>query len=161
MERVQALIGYFDLDPTRTLDIILDVFSDNIVHHHHFFRDLMRASPWGRSAASRKHQDPVGLDQRQDASGDVDMSNGSHAEASTSKVAAEPDGALREESGDFICAQVLGFKFSIYQVSRHALLFRISLIWRAFSVSRSHGGGSSKAVSSGSCPHLGWCRQAL
>lgn len=92
MERMQALIGHFDLDPTRTLDILLDVFSDNIVHHHVFFRDLLRHSPWGRSASE-------------------------HGGDKMSKQ--EPDGGLGDSSGDFICAQVLGFKFAVYQVRLH------------------------------------------
>lgn len=105
MERIQALIGHFDLDPTRTLDIILDIFSDNIVHHHAFFRELLRVSPWGRSAALNKES-------HASASGDVDMTDASGSNGAR----AESDGSLKEGEGDFICAQVLGFKFSIYQV---------------------------------------------
>ncbi|KAI9592442.1 transcription factor/nuclear export subunit protein 2-domain-containing protein [Syncephalis fuscata] len=44
--RVQSLIGYFDLDPNRVVDIILDVFAYNILKYHAYFLTLIRASPW-------------------------------------------------------------------------------------------------------------------
>jgi len=34
---IKAMIGFFDLDPNRTLDIILDVFCYNVISHHPFF----------------------------------------------------------------------------------------------------------------------------
>lgn len=117
MERIQALIGHFDLDPTRTLDVILDVFSDNIVHHHAFFRDLLRLSPWGRSAAARTSQRSSAA---ATAADDVEMSNAPADQEDHEPM--EPDGGLEEDRGDFICAQVLGFKFSIYQVSISPLI---------------------------------------
>ena len=36
-ERVVGLVGYFDLDPNRALDIILDVFSVHLATHYSFF----------------------------------------------------------------------------------------------------------------------------
>ncbi|KAG0265306.1 THO complex subunit 2 [Mortierella polycephala] len=50
---VKSLIGYFDLDPNRVLDIMLDVFSANIVTHHRFFIEFLRRSPW--NSKSREH----------------------------------------------------------------------------------------------------------
>lgn len=43
---IQSLIGYFDLDPTRALDVLLDAFQDNIVTHNAFFLQVLRLSPW-------------------------------------------------------------------------------------------------------------------
>ena len=40
-ERALGLIGYFDLDPNRALDIILDVFSIHLATHHAFFISLL------------------------------------------------------------------------------------------------------------------------
>lgn len=43
-----ALIGYFDLEPTRVLDLILDLFACNVAPHHHFFLSLLAHTPWGQ-----------------------------------------------------------------------------------------------------------------
>ncbi|TFY81790.1 hypothetical protein EWM64_g2223 [Hericium alpestre] len=40
-ERVVSLIGYFDLDPNRALDVILDVFSVHLTTHWSFFIVLL------------------------------------------------------------------------------------------------------------------------
>lgn len=34
--------GYFDLDPTRMLDLVLDVFSTHLMTHYSFFMQLIR-----------------------------------------------------------------------------------------------------------------------
>jgi len=39
-ERVVSLIGHFDLDPNRALDILLDVFSTHLATHYTFFLSL-------------------------------------------------------------------------------------------------------------------------
>ena len=96
--------GFFNLDPTRTLDIILDVFSDNVTHHHHFFRSLLRNSPWGKESFAP-------LQKKQAKSQDVEMDDATGAGASN-----EPDGGLGEEKGNNTMAQILGFKFAFYQV---------------------------------------------
>ena len=94
MTNIQSLIGYFDIDPTRALDLILDVFSDNIVHHHAFFRDLI--------ALARR-------DARRDKPKDNDI-KGKQPEGM-------PIGMFENEVGDSVCAQIVGFKFQFYQVS--------------------------------------------
>lgn len=45
-ERVKALIGTFDLDVGRVLDITLDVFAAVLVKHFRFFVKLLRVSSW-------------------------------------------------------------------------------------------------------------------
>lgn len=45
-ERVNALIGTFDLDVGRVLDVTLDVFANLLVKHHKFFIKYLRASTW-------------------------------------------------------------------------------------------------------------------
>lgn len=97
MTNIKALIGYFDLDPSRTLDVILDVFADNIVHHHVFFRELLRVSPWGPSKNSQKARE----------------------QELPQNASLLPDGSFdkRAEGVSGICSQILGFKFSWYAVS--------------------------------------------
>ncbi|TVY83037.1 THO complex subunit [Lachnellula suecica] len=45
-ERVKGLIGTFDLDVGRVLDITLDVFAAVLIKHFRFFIKLLRASSW-------------------------------------------------------------------------------------------------------------------
>ena len=45
-ERVKAMIGTFDLDVGRVLDITLDVFAAVLVKHYRFFVKYLRASSW-------------------------------------------------------------------------------------------------------------------
>jgi THO complex subunit 2 len=44
--RLMGLVGFFDLDPNRTLDIILDVFTTYVATHWTFFVALLNCSPW-------------------------------------------------------------------------------------------------------------------
>ncbi|KAL5379958.1 hypothetical protein PMIN04_011064 [Paraphaeosphaeria minitans] len=45
-ERVNALIGTFDLDVGRVLDVTLDVFANLLVKHYKFFIKYLRVSTW-------------------------------------------------------------------------------------------------------------------
>ncbi|KAF4548150.1 THO complex subunit 2-like protein [Elsinoe fawcettii] len=45
-ERVKALVGSFDLDAGRVLDITLDVFANLLVRNFRFFVKFIRASSW-------------------------------------------------------------------------------------------------------------------
>ncbi|MCJ1389074.1 THO complex subunit 2 [Xylographa bjoerkii] len=45
-ERVKAMIGTFDLDVGRALDVTLDVFAALLVKHHRFFVKYLRVSSW-------------------------------------------------------------------------------------------------------------------
>ena len=94
VENIKGLIGYFDLDPSRTLDIILDVFADNVLYHHVFFRELLRLSPWAPKSHTRTQQD------------------------SSERTSLLPDGSLGEARTDStsMCAQILGFKFAWFAV---------------------------------------------
>jgi THO complex subunit 2 len=46
LQRVNALIGAFDLDIGRVLDVTLDVFANLLVKHSTFFIKFLRASAW-------------------------------------------------------------------------------------------------------------------
>lgn len=43
---IVSLIGYFDLDPIRTLDVFLDICAMNFVAHASFFIAVLKKSPW-------------------------------------------------------------------------------------------------------------------
>lgn len=70
-DNVKALIGFFDLDPNRTLDVILDVFSYNVATHHRFFLALLRQTHWLDDANGPSTSYPV--------DGTLENRTGSHA----------------------------------------------------------------------------------
>ncbi|KAG2148090.1 transcription factor/nuclear export subunit protein 2-domain-containing protein [Suillus clintonianus] len=116
-EKVISLIGYFDLDPNRALDIILDVLSVNVATHYTFFLALLSFSPWtglyrrpAMSTATRMAVDPV-----TELLGDKSLDEVLKiTEANASDQSTPP---LENDSGteSRVLAQVLGFKFSHYQ----------------------------------------------
>lgn len=116
-ERVVALIGYFDLDPNRALDIILDVFSANLTTHSSFFLSFLSFSSWSNSRNSTAdarfedtmHVEPE-LDQYRGKSFDEILA------MAESQACSSAAGMSTGGSGSRILAQVLGFKFSFYQV---------------------------------------------
>ena len=106
-ERVISLIGYFDLDPNRALDIILDVLSTHLATHYTFFLTLLSFSPW-RGSYNR----PLLEDK-----GNV-LPVGSFKERTLDEVLslADRQPAAHHASTSRVLAQVLGFKFSYYAV---------------------------------------------
>lgn len=102
MNNISALIGYFDLDPNRVLDIFLDVFSSNVVKHWPFFLALLSISPWGKRRSKEAKRDSVGIDDM-----NTDASSGSQFGLATMD--------LEEDEGRDVIAQLLGFKFGFYQ----------------------------------------------
>ncbi|KAF2434787.1 hypothetical protein EJ08DRAFT_693286 [Tothia fuscella] len=59
-EKIKALIGAFDLDVGRVLDVTLDVFANNLIRHHRFFIKFLRISCWWpeqKSIAGFEHDD--------------------------------------------------------------------------------------------------------
>ncbi|CAG8537110.1 1543_t:CDS:2 [Racocetra fulgida] len=89
LETIQTLIGFFNLDPNRVLDLILDVFIANVKDHYEFFIRLLKNSPW--------LPDPI----------DVDKCNSDH------DILDE----WSNDKGNQTCAQLLGTKFSRYKGS--------------------------------------------
>ncbi|KAJ9603308.1 THO2 plays a role in transcriptional elongation [Cladophialophora chaetospira] len=62
VEKVKAMIGAFDLDVGRSLDVVLDVCSAVLVKQCRFFVKFLRSSPWWpRLSAARGSQTLSGL----------------------------------------------------------------------------------------------------
>ncbi|KAF8639741.1 hypothetical protein AX17_001003 [Amanita inopinata Kibby_2008] len=105
-ERVISLIGYFDLDPNRALDVILDVLSTHLITHYTFFLTLLSYSPWCGSYI------------RTNLEGDsaASVQPGSYKGKNLDEVLTLAD--QRSTAGatntSRVLAQVLGFKFSYY-----------------------------------------------
>lgn len=112
-EKVISLIGYFDLDPNRALDIILDMFSVHLTTHYTFFISLLSCSPWappGRRGLVGKQEDM-----------NVDVKPPSYAGKTLDEILDLHDSTQASRSdtgrdGSRVLAQVLGFKFVHYQV---------------------------------------------
>ncbi|KAG6833844.1 hypothetical protein H0H87_011778 [Tephrocybe sp. NHM501043] len=108
-EKVISLIGYFDLDPNRALDIILDVLSVHLSTHYTFFIALLSFSPW---AGSYRRPNP--------AASETSLLPGSFQGKTLDEVLAlaDPTAVNISPSDDAkprVLAQVLGFKFAYYQ----------------------------------------------
>jgi THO complex subunit 2 len=82
-----TLSGSFHLDPNRVLDILLDIFIDQVKYNYKFFIQLLKQSPWIPATA--------------DNDGDIDMSNGL---------------ATQSQTPCPLISHLLGFKFRFYQV---------------------------------------------
>jgi THO complex subunit 2 len=54
LENIKSLIGYFDLDPNRVLDVILDAFLINVFEYWDFFVELLLSSPWSEKRLVQK-----------------------------------------------------------------------------------------------------------
>ncbi|KIW16592.1 hypothetical protein PV08_03780 [Exophiala spinifera] len=63
VEKVKAMIGAFDLDVGRSLDVVLDVFGAVLVKQFRFFVKFLRASPWWprSTTVQRNHNALSGL----------------------------------------------------------------------------------------------------
>ncbi|KAL8281053.1 hypothetical protein RQP46_006411 [Phenoliferia psychrophenolica] len=115
-DSIKNLIGNFDLDPDRTLDIVLDTFSDQLVDHHQFFLDYLSVSPWSDS----KTKDSPAAGER---------------ESKGKGKAPVVDVGLGKDRGSYLISQVLGFKFKYYQkagaeeVPETLYLMTALLIW--------------------------------
>jgi THO complex subunit 2 len=123
-EKVISLIGYFDLDPNRALDIILDVLSVHLATHYTFFIALLSFSPWSGSHR-RIPRDHVGMEVDGDADADAKLAPGVYRNKSLDDVLTiaqlrsctqESVPTASQRTSSSVLAQVLGFKFAYYQV---------------------------------------------
>ncbi|THV05422.1 hypothetical protein K435DRAFT_647314 [Dendrothele bispora CBS 962.96] len=120
-EKVHGIIGYFDLDLNRALDIILDVLSVHLSTHYSFFIALLSFSPWRRPESfedvTPMSTDPV-PEQYAGKSLDEILSLARHRPPQT------------DTEGSRVLAQVLGFKFTYYQVPPKDLYSTAALLIR-------------------------------
>lgn len=117
-ERVVSLIGYFDLDPNRALDVILDVFSVNLASHHQFFMALLSFSPWAGESQRFKdiHQArTMAVDPDPDQYRGKDLDEILRMADLGPRYHEFPDPHPAKGKPQ-VLAQVLGFKFAHYQV---------------------------------------------
>lgn len=111
-----GLVGYFDLDPNRALDIILDVFSVHLASHYSFFLSLLSCSPW--APVSNDTDDSITVESGPDMYRGKDLDEVLRlAEQASGKPPRQPrpPGSMGANHCR-VLAQVLGFKFAYYQV---------------------------------------------
>lgn len=101
--RVVSLIGHFDLDPNRALDVFLDIFATHLATHHTFFLALLSLSPWAPTVSSEATPLSSGGTRFDDV-----LANAEILSDSAPSDLYKPNNVL---------AQVLGFKFAHYDVS--------------------------------------------
>ncbi|KAF9534975.1 transcription factor/nuclear export subunit protein 2-domain-containing protein [Crepidotus variabilis] len=115
-EKVISLVGYFDLDPNRALDIILDVLSQHLATHYTFFLVLLSFSPWAGS-----YRRPLREDELMDTT--TDIPPGTFKGQSLDEILTTVEEhslsrttpCLPKVTDARVLAQVLGFKFVFYQ----------------------------------------------
>lgn len=50
-----GLIGYFDLNANRVLDVIIDIFAGHALTHYAFFVELLRLTPWALPSSGSQY----------------------------------------------------------------------------------------------------------
>ena len=100
--RVVSLIGHFDLDPNRALDVFLDIFATHLATHYTFFLALLSLSPWAPTISSEAPPPSPGGTRFDDV-----LANAEILSDSAPSDLNKPNDVL---------AQVLGFKFAHYNV---------------------------------------------
>lgn len=111
-DRLVSLIGAFDLDPNRALDVILDVLSVHLAAHHTFLLALLSFSPWSGSYRLS------GGDMQEELT--PHSYNGKTLDEILTLAAGDSPTLLSNKSR--VMAQVLGFKFAHYLVCYLVLL---------------------------------------
>lgn len=112
--KIVGLMGVFDLNPNRVLDVILDIFANHVLNHYAFFLGLLRLSPWVPSSIESQYdKSPTKV-----ASGSYEQVGFDDALRIAELGANVPDPPRPKSSS--VLAQILGFKF-VQNVVRLAL----------------------------------------
>jgi THO complex subunit 2 len=117
-ERIVSLIGYFDLDPNRALDVILDLFSAYLTTHWSFFLVLLSLSPWKGQCGSFTWINEERGEPMKDEGGTSKFKGKNLDEVLNMAESTDRSQTPLVQSTPRVMAQVLGFKFRHYQV-RH------------------------------------------
>lgn len=121
-ERVKGLVGAFELDPGRVLDVLLDTAACTVVSNARFFVKLLRGSAWwpkhlptlndDEQATQQGREEQKAEKERLKAVADGAFFDKLHKEG-ISAFFESPEGY--EKGGNKVAAQLLGFKFRYYQ----------------------------------------------
>ena len=125
---VNALIGYFELDPNRVLDNILDICSQNLLSHARFILYFLLHSPWAPpSLAVDSPFSSVDQTEKRRRLDSIQHDFSGHFREAMSK-----------QGGSILAAQLLGFKLRFFSsiagtregshASRESLVFLTALL---------------------------------
>jgi len=108
LDNVKALVGAFDLDPGRVLDVLLDTFACTLVANCRFFVRILKGGPWWPE------------EQPYNVLMDGDFFEAVRNATEGMGMVAEAKAFFRilfqsKRSGNKVAAQLLGFKFRYYQ----------------------------------------------
>lgn len=104
---VNALIGYFELDPNRVLDNVLDICSQNLLSHSKFILYFLHHSPWASPGCAVFT-----------AFASLDASEKRHRlDRLQSDFVGFYHDQLHEHVGSKLAAQLLGFKLRTFSLS--------------------------------------------
>jgi THO complex subunit 2 len=117
-ERIVSLIGYFDLDPNRALDVILDLFSAYLTTHWSFFLVLFSLSPWKGQCGNFAWINEERGESMKEEDCTSKYKGRSLDEVLSMAESKDSSKTLPVQSTPRVMAQVLGFKFRHYQVRR-------------------------------------------
>lgn len=116
VDNIKSLIGAFELDPARVLDVLLDMFACNLVANFRFYVKLLQKSPWWPSDSSFDFSENKMDTEDEKKGADATFFESLREEGvnaffrPTSAYSSYPD------KGNNTAAQLMGFKFRYYQL---------------------------------------------
>jgi THO complex subunit 2 len=120
-ERVKGLIGAFELDPGRVLDILLDTAACTVVSNARFFVRLLKCSAWWPQQLQHLIEDdtPKSKEEKEREKEEKEAEKERQDREFFDKLGSEGISAffetLEKGTGNKVAAQLLGFKFRYYQ----------------------------------------------
>ena len=125
---VNALIGYFELDPNRVLDNILDICSQNLLSHSRFILHFLHHSPWAPPS--------LAVDRPFSELGDIQKR--ARLDSIRNDFVRYYKGCMANQGGSKLVAELLGFKLRYFasaespkdkhQAAPDSLIFLIALL---------------------------------
>ena len=125
---VNALIGYFELDPNRVLDNILDICSQNLLSHSRFILYFLHHSPWAPPS--------LAVDSPFAELGDIQKRD--RLDSIQNDFVRYYKGLMASQGGSKLTAELLGFKLRYFassespkdkhQTAPDSLIFLVALL---------------------------------
>ncbi|KAL7272481.1 THO2 plays a role in transcriptional elongation [Rhizina undulata] len=118
-ERVKGLVGAFELDPGRVLDVLLDTAACTVVSNARFFVKLLRGSAWWPKQSTAEDEGKGREEAKAEKEKEKCLSDQEFFEKlrreGIEAFFTEPGGGHTGKGGNKVAAQLLGFKFRYYQ----------------------------------------------
>lgn len=124
-DNVVGLIGYFDLNANRVLDVIIDIFAGHALSNYAFFVELLRLTPWALPVKETQYD-------RRTRGVLPQLVHGQYESMEFDDIirAAEQGADASDDTQTprtCVLGQILGFKFAQFQVNTPILLVNADL----------------------------------